>query len=69
MGRMIAMLGVFLLAFVVQGCGEARTRTRTGGYPLWDMPAGAALERTFEAPVKTIDPAELAGEKEEKGAK
>ncbi len=69
MGRMIAMLGVFLLACVVQACGQARTRTRTGGYPLWDMPAGAALERTFEAPVKTIDPAELAGEKEEKGAK
>ncbi len=69
MGRMIAMLGVFLLAFVVQACGQGRTRSRTAGYPLWDMPAGAALERTFQAPVKTIDPAELAGEKEEKGAK
>ncbi len=66
MGRMIAMLGVFLLAFVVQGCGQGRTRSRTAGYPLWDMPAGAALERTFEAPVKTADPAELAGEKEAK---
>ncbi len=69
MARMIARMGVLLLACVVQACGQARTRTRTGGYPLWDMPAGAALERTFEAPVKTIDPAELAGEKEEKGAK
>ncbi len=69
MGRMIARMGVLLLACVVQACGQARTRTRTGGYPLWDMPAGAALERTFQAPVKTIDPAELAGEKEEKGAK
>ncbi len=69
MGRMIAMLGVLLLAFLVQACGEARTRTGTGGYPLWNMPAGAALERTFEAPVKTADPAELVGEKEEKGAK
>ena len=69
MGRMIALMGVLLVASIVQGCGQARTRTRTGGYPLWDMPAGAALERTFEAPVKTGDPAELAGEKEEKGAK
>ncbi len=69
MARMIAWMGVLLLAFLVQACGEARTRSRTAGYPLWDMPAGAALERTFEAPVKTIDPAELAGEKEEKGAK
>ncbi len=69
MARMIARMGVLLLACVVQGCGEAQTRSRTAGYPLWDMPAGAALERTFQAPVKTIDPAELAGEKEEKGAK
>ena len=69
MGRMITWMGVLMLACVVQACGQARTRTRTGGYPLWDMPAGAALERTFQAPVKTFDPAELAGEKEEKGAK
>jgi hypothetical protein len=69
MARVITWMGLLLLACVVQACGQARTRTRTGGYPLWDMPAGAALERTFEAPVKTIDPAELAGEKEEKGAK
>ncbi len=69
MARVITWMGVLLLACVVQGCGEARTRSRTGGYRLWGMPAGAALERTFEAPVKTIDPAELAGEKEEKGAK
>ncbi len=69
MARVITWMGVLLLACVVQACGQARTRTRTGGYPLWDMPAGAALERTFQAPVKTIDPAELAGEKEEKGAK
>ncbi len=69
MGRVMTWMGVLMLACVVQACGEARTRTGTGGYPLWDMPAGAALERTFEAPVKTIDPAELAGEKEEKGAK
>lgn len=69
MARVITWMGVLLLAFLVQACGQARTRSRTGGYPLWGMPAGAALERTFEAPVKTIDPAELAGEKEEKGAK
>ncbi len=69
MARMITWIAVLLLACVFQGCGEARTRTRTGGYPLWGMPAGAALERTFQAPVKTGDPAELAGEKEEKGAK
>ncbi len=69
MGRMIALIGVLLLAFLVQACGQGRTRSRTAGYPLWDMPAGAALERTFQAPVKTGDPAELAGEKEEKGAK
>ncbi len=68
MARMITWMGVLLLALLVQACGQARTRTRTGGYPLWG-PAGAALERTFEAPVKTIDLAELAGEKEEKGAK
>ncbi len=66
MGRVMRWMGVLLLACVVQGCGQARTRTGTGGYPLWNMPAGAALERTFEAPVKTADPAELAGEKEAK---
>ncbi len=68
MARMIARMGVLLLALLVQACGQARTRTRTGGYPLWG-PAGAALERTFQAPVKTADPAELVGGKEEKGAK
>lgn len=69
MGRVITWVGMLLLAFVVQACGQARTRSRTAGYPLWDMPAGAALERTFQAPVKTIDPAELDGEKEQEGAK
>lgn len=66
MGRMITLSGVLLLAFVLQACGQARTRTRTGGYPLWDVPAGAPLERTFQAPVKTADPADMAGEKEQK---
>ncbi len=69
MGRVITWVGVLLVAIIVQACGQGRTRSRTAGYPLWDMPAGAALERTFQAPVKTGDPAELAGEKEEKGAK
>ncbi|MFQ5881949.1 MAG: hypothetical protein ACE5I9_05695 [Candidatus Methylomirabilales bacterium] len=66
MGRMIVVMGILLMTFVVQACGQARTRTRTGGYPKWDMPAGAALERSFRAPVKTADPTELAPEKERK---
>lgn len=68
MNRMIVVMGVLLVAFAVQACGQ-RTRTRTGGYPLWDVPAGAALIRTFKAPVKTADPADPVEGKEESGAR
>lgn len=69
MQRVIAATGMLLLVLGIGACGQVRTRTRTGGYPLWDVPAGAALERSFQAPVKTADPADLARQKEQNGAK
>ncbi|MFQ5881951.1 MAG: hypothetical protein ACE5I9_05705 [Candidatus Methylomirabilales bacterium] len=52
MRRIATLVGVFLLVFPFLAFGQVKVRTRTGGYPKWDIPPGARRAKGFKAPVK-----------------
>ncbi len=52
MRRILMFMGIVLLAFPLVAQGAVKVRSRTAGYPRWDIPPGAKFSKGFKAPVK-----------------
>ncbi len=52
MRRVLMFMGIVLLAFPLVAQGAVKVRSRTAGYPRWDIPPGAKFSKGFKAPVK-----------------